>query len=306
MTETGREWLAYHGYRGLQRLAMTLPERQGRRLFVALGRLAFRTMPRLRATVAANMAGVLGVEPEDPRARAAALEAFELYARYWFDAFAVRRLTREQILARTSIVGREHIDRALEQGRGVIAVLPHMGNWDVAGAWVAAAQIRIVAVAEELRPRRLFDLFVAHREALGLRIIGLSGEGHVGSQLKTFLADNWLVALVADRDLTGRGIAVELFGRPWRVPAGPALLSLSTGAPLIPCSVRTLPDGWEISFDPPLDIQSTGNTRADVAALSRLMAERFERAIAAHPTDWHMFQPAFPAPREPAASGAGR
>ena len=127
-----------------------------------------------------------------------------------------------------------------------------------------------------------------------MRIIGLTKDGHVGQQLKQLLSENWLVALVADRDLTGRGIEVEMFGETRRVPAGPALLSLSSGAPLVVCPVYTRDDGWEVRIGEPLEFERTGVMREDVAALSRLMAERFERAIAAKPTDWHMFQPAWP------------
>jgi phosphatidylinositol dimannoside acyltransferase len=84
-----------------------------------------------------------------------------------------------------------------------------------------------------------------------------------------------------------------MFGATRRVPAGPALLSLSSGAPLVVCPVYTRDDGWEVRIGEPLEIQRSGVMREDVAALSRLMAERFERAIAAKPTDWHMFQPAW-------------
>ena len=126
-----------------------------------------------------------------------------------------------------------------------------------------------------------------------MRIIGLTKDGHVGQQLKQLLSENWMVALVADRDLTGRGIEVEMFGATRRVPAGPALLSLSSGAPLVVCPVYTRDDGWEVRIEEPLQIERTGVMRDDVAALSRAMAERFERAIAAKPTDWHMFQPAW-------------
>ena len=194
---------------------------------------------------------------------------------------------------RTVMIGAENIDRALEAGKGVICALPHMGNWDAAGHWFGVNGYRIAAVAEELKPPRLYDLFRRHREELGMRIIGLTKDGHVGQQLKQLLSENWMIALVADRDLTGRGIEVEMFGATRRVPAGPALLSLSSGAPLVVCPVYTRDDGWEVRIGEPLEIQRSGVMRDDVAALSRLMAERFERAIAAKPTDWHMFQPAW-------------
>ena len=291
--ETRRETLGYWGYRSAEWLAMSLPERTGRRVFETLGRIAHRRLNGVRATVAANQARVLGAEPSDARVDHATREAFELYARFWFDAFRIRTMPEEEFNERIVVIGVENIDRALEAGKGCVCALPHMGNWDAAGHWFGANGYRIAAVAEELRPPRLYELFLRHREELGMRIVGLTKEGHVGQQLKQLLSENWMVALVADRDLTGRGTEVEMFGAPRRVPAGPALLSLSSGAPLVVCPVYTRDDGWEVRIEEPLEIERTGVIREDVAALSRLMAERFERAIAAKPTDWHMFQPAW-------------
>jgi lauroyl/myristoyl acyltransferase len=291
--ETRRETLGYWGYRSAEWLAISLPERTGRRVFETLGRLAHRRLHGVRATVAANQARVLGAEPGDARVDHATREAFELYARFWFDAFRIRTMPEKEFNERVVMIGVENIDRALEAGKGCVCALPHMGNWDAAGHWFGANGYRIAAVAEELRPPRLYELFLRHREELGMRIVGLTKEGHVGQQLKQLLSENWMVALVADRDLTGRGTEVEMFGATRRVPAGPALLSLSSGAPLVVCPVYTRDDGWEVRIEEPLEIERTGVIREDVAALSRLMAERFERAIAAKPTDWHMFQPAW-------------
>lgn len=291
--ETRRETLGYWGYRSAEWLAMSLPERTGRRVFETLGRVAHRRLHGVRATVAANQARVLGAEPSDARVDHATREAFELYARFWFDAFRIRTMPEKEFNERIVVFGVENIDRALEAGKGCVCALPHMGNWDAAGHWFGANGYRIAAVAEELRPPRLYELFLRHREELGMRIVGLTKEGHVGQQLKQLLSENWMVALVADRDLTGRGTEVEMFGATRRVPAGPALLSLSSGAPLVVCPVYTRDDGWEVRIEEPLEIERTGVIREDVAALSRLMAERFELAIAAKPTDWHMFQPAW-------------
>jgi phosphatidylinositol dimannoside acyltransferase len=302
--ETRRETLGYWGYRSAEWLAMALPERAGRRVFETLGRVAYRRLAGVRATVAANQARVLGAEPTDVRVAHATREAFELYARFWFDAFRIRTMPVPEFNERVVMIGAENIDRALEAGKGCVCALPHMGNWDAAGHWFGANGYRIAAVAEELRPPRLYDLFLRHREELGMRIVGLTREGHVGQQLKQLLSENWMVALVADRDLTGRGIEVEMFGATRLVPAGPALLSLSSGAPLVVCPVYTRDDGWEVRIEEQLEIERTGVMREDVAALSRLMAERFERAIAAKPTDWHMFQPAWVEAASPAASPA--
>ena len=119
------------------------------------------------------------------------------------------------------------------------------------------------------------------------------GDPGVARTLAGKLADGYIVALVADRDLTGRGVEVTMFGRMRRLPAGPALLSITTGAPLIVTPVFQTQDGWRCVMTPPLTVDTTGDRRADVTALTQRMAEAFERAIASAPTDWHMFQPAW-------------
>jgi lauroyl/myristoyl acyltransferase len=289
--ETWKETTAYWGYRGVESLAMSLPEWIGTRAFSALGRVGHATMNGVRATVAANQAHVLGLPPDDERVRLSTREAFDLYARYWYDTFRIGALSPGVVDAKTDMVDVHHIDRALEQGKGVICALPHMGNWDVGGRWFAANGYRIAAVAEELKPPRLSELFIRLRESMGLRIVPLSKNGNVGQQLKQLLSENWMVALVADRDLGGRGIEVEMFGAPRRLPAGPALLSITSGAPLILTPVFTMPQGWQVRISPPLQFERSGDARADVRALTRVMAAEFERSIAANPPDWHMFQP---------------
>ncbi|MEX2421883.1 MAG: phosphatidylinositol mannoside acyltransferase [Actinomycetota bacterium] len=307
--ETLKEGAVYWGYRAFERLALSLPERRGRRVFEALGRASFRWLPNLRRTVAANQARVLGADTSDERVELATREAFELYARYWFDTFRLWTMTDEEFNERCTIFGLEHVDRALEAGRGCLAVLPHTGNWDAGGHWFGVNGYRIAAVAEELRPQRLYELFVRNREDNGIRIVGLSKDGHVGQQLKQLLSENWMIALVADRDLSGRGIDVEMFGGVRKVPAGPALLALTSGAPMMTCPTYTTENGWEVRFSEPLELERTGNVKQDVTALTRLMASRFETQIAARPTDWHMFQSAWddadrrvsePAPAGPA------
>src|SRR6266540_605020 len=186
-------------------------------------------------------------------------------------------------------------------GRGCIAALPHLGNWDVAGKWLAG-HYKMVAVAEQLKPRRMYELFLQHRRDLGMEIVPLTEDRSAGIKLAQMLADNYVVTLVADRDLGGRGVDCEMFGRTRKLPAGPALLSLSTGAPLLACSTFTADDGWLCLIGEPLEIERTGDMRTDVTALTRLLAAEFERAIAARPTDWHMFQPAWDPP-EPGPGG---
>ncbi len=161
----------------------------------------------------------------------------------------------------------------------------------------------MVAVAELLKPRQMYELFLQHRRDLGMEIVPLTEDRSSGLRLAQMLADNYVVALVADRDLGGRGVECEMFGRIRRLPPGPAMLSLSTGAPLLSCPVFTTDSGWITRISEPLEFDRTGRMREDVIALTRVLAADWERAIAAHPTDWHMFQPGwdFSEPVRPAS-----
>jgi lauroyl/myristoyl acyltransferase len=303
--ETLGETVAYGAFAGMERLAMALPESIGRRLFDAGGLAAFHLVPGARRVVEANLSRVLGRDPESPLVRATAREAFRSYARYWFDTFHARVLPAEEIVRRLTCEGEEHLARAVEEGRGGVLALPHLGNWDVAAKWVHGRGWNITAVAETLRPERLFRLFFRHREELGMGVVPLADEQKVGQELIRLLGENHFIALVADRDLKGRGVDVEMFGERRKLPAGPALLALASGSPLFACGVYDIGEDWLIHIDP-VPVERTGDMRADVTAVTRELAARFERSIAAAPIQWHMFQPAWDrAEEEGSAAAAG-
>lgn len=277
-------------YRVLVRVARAMPEKTGRAVATRLGRLSYRLSSEAREVVAANQAQVLGRPVDDPLVVASTREAFELYARYFVDSFHLPELSDEDIVARVDCDTEYRLHDAAAAGKGGICALPHLGNWDAAGRWMKAIGLPALAVAEELKPRRLYELFVELRTSIGMDVVGLS-DPNVGRTLAAALGEGRIVALVADRDFTGRGVEVEMFGRTRTIPAGPALLSLTTGAPLIVTPTYTTPDGWRIEIREPLSIEPTGDKRADVRSLTLLMARTFEEAIAAAPSDWHLFQP---------------
>jgi KDO2-lipid IV(A) lauroyltransferase len=289
--------------RAVEWLGMRLPRSIGLPLGEIALKIQMRRNPAQRRTVAENLARVLGHPPDSPLVKLAVEECYRLYGRYWYETFALRTMTPDEVNRRFSIQGSEHIDRALEAGRGAIMALPHMGNWDAAGHWLCLNGYRMTAVAEELKPRSVFDLFLRHRRALGMGIVPLSSAAGTGQALLRLLGENEVITLVADRDLTGRGVEVEMFGTSVLLPAGPAYLSLATGSPLSSAAVYTTDGGWHCRIEPPLEIERTGNTRTDVTALTRLLAERFERSIASAPTDWHMFQPFWVSPTGQADAG---
>jgi phosphatidylinositol dimannoside acyltransferase len=292
VSEDGDRW-AQLTLQATEWIGMHVPRPVGLALADAYFRVEMARRASARAIVARNLGRVLGHPPESPLVQSATTECFRLYARYWYETFALRTMPPEEVDRRSRLDGVEHVDRALERGRGIILTLPHMGNWDAAGHWLCLHGYRMTAVAEQLRPRSVFELFLRHRRALGIGIMPLSGDRRVGERLVRLLQQKEIITLVADRDLTGRGVEVEMFGATRRLPAGPARLALGTGVPLSVCAVFTTEEGWHTMIGPPLEYRPTTDTRADVAAMTRMIAEQFERYIAMAPTDWHMFQPAW-------------
>ena len=96
-----------------------------------------------------------------------------------------------------------------------------MANWDLAGAWACLTGMPVTTVAERLRPESLYDRFVGYREQLGMEVIALTGGGNLLGTLRDALRRGRLVCLLADRDLTGSGVEVDLLGETARLPGGP-------------------------------------------------------------------------------------
>jgi KDO2-lipid IV(A) lauroyltransferase len=288
------ERFAFRTYAGIEWAATRLPETVGKRLFDIAGRLAFMLGSSRRAIVAANMGRVLGLEPGHPLVTATTREAYRSYARYWFETFRLRVWDPTDLEERVESSGFEHIKEAIDAGTGCLMVLAHLGNWDAGGAWLAARGVPTVAVAEDLRPERLMELFRSHREALGVKIVVLDRSASVMGTLAGYLRASSAVGLVADRDLSGNGVEVEMFGATRRIPAGPAVLSRMTGAPLLVTGVYITDRGWRVVINPPIEPANTGDRKADVAETTKKVAAGFERMIAADPPQWHMFQPGWP------------
>ncbi|MGH7748074.1 MAG: phosphatidylinositol mannoside acyltransferase, partial [Candidatus Dormibacteria bacterium] len=183
--------------------------------------------------------------------------------------------------------GVEHLNTALATGRGVVAVLPHSGNWDMAGLWFVGRHGPFSTVVERLRPEALYRRFVDYRASLGFDIVPLTGSGSPTPHLVRRLRAGGVVCLLADRDLTGAGVEVEFFGAATRMPQGPARLAAATGATLLVIGCWFTPTGWVIRFHPPVPVWG----RAAVAAATQTVADHFATNIAAHPQDWHMLQP---------------
>jgi KDO2-lipid IV(A) lauroyltransferase len=245
---------------------------------------------RRRGVLRANLRPVLGPSATAVEVERVVRRGFVSYGHYWGEAFQLERLSQAQILRRTTVEGREHIDQALAGGRGAIFATPHVGNWDAGAAWLVASGYKLTTIVERLEPAELFERFLDYRRALGMEILPLDNGSESMRGLLRALRAGRLVALVCDRDLTGHGLPVRLFGRTAIMPGGPASLALKTGAPLLPCSVYhdRRQGHWVAVVRPPIRPEPSGDQRADALALTQLLAAEFEQLISHAPEQWHV------------------
>jgi lauroyl/myristoyl acyltransferase len=283
------------------RAVVALPEALVRPAFAFGADVAWRRRGRGVRQLERNLRRVVGPETSEAALRELSREAMRSYGRYWLEFFRLPVLGADRILRGMHIEGAELLDAALSGGRGVVLALPHTGNWDHAGAWLALRGNAFTTVAERLEPRSLFDRFVAVRERLGMEVLALSGERAAFATLLSRLRAGRVVCLVSDRDLAGNGIEVQFFGERTTMPGGPAALALATGAALLPVALwftgAGRDGGWAAVIHDPIEPPATGDRSEKIAAMTQQLADAFAHDIAVRPQDWHMLQPFWSADR---------
>ena len=226
--------------------------------------------------------------------RVAAQQAFDSYARYYMESFRLPGLNKRTVARNFTIDGFENITDAVAQGNGCILALPHLGGWEWAGRWIIDQGLPMTVVVEALEPKELFDWFAELRQDLGMTIVPTGPQAGI-AVLKALKA-NEIVCLLSDRDLERNGIEVEFFGERTTLPAGPAMMGLRAGAPILPCAAYFTPayQGHHVIVRPPLPMQRLGRLRDDIARVTQLLAYELEFLIRRAPEQWHLFQPNWP------------
>jgi phosphatidylinositol dimannoside acyltransferase len=244
--------------------------------------------------LAENLRVVVGDDMPEDQFQQLVRDAMRSYARYWCDAFRLPSNTPEQNRTAFTLHGHEVLLENCAAGRGTVLGLPHGGNWDAAGAWVASMGMPITTVAERLKPESLYDRFVAFREGLGMEILPLTGgERPALDVLSERVATGTVVPLLADRDFSRTGVPVTFFGRRTRMPAGPAILAIQGGVPLYTVDMYYEPAGPVGLVSEPIPLPPAGSLKERVAALTQSMADNFEAGVRRHPADWHMLAKMF-------------
>jgi lauroyl/myristoyl acyltransferase len=287
-----RDRLIEAGYAAGWRLVRMMPRPAARAVFNVAADRGWRGNGPGTQRLRRNLRQVVGPDRPDAELEDLVRAGLRSYARYWMEAFRLPSRSREQILTDFRLEPEDEFHAVLAEGKGMIAALPHLANWDAAGAWAVAHGHKIVTVAERLKPEAVFERFVAYREKLGMEVIPLTGGQRAPlDALAERATQGYAVVLLADRDLSARGVEVQFFGGRTRMPLGPALLAIRTGAPLYVCNLsftgtQTVGRLHRIELPP----ESAGALDARIKVVTQRIADAFAIGIAEHPQDWHMLQ----------------
>ncbi|MEU7065062.1 phosphatidylinositol mannoside acyltransferase [Streptomyces sp. NPDC046161] len=274
------------GWAAVKKLPEPAAVALGRRIADSVWKRRGKSVLRLES----NLARVVpDAGPE--RLRELSRAGMRSYMRYWMESFRLPAMDPRRFSTDVEIADEHLLREAMASGRGVIVALPHLANWDLAGAWATGhLGIPFTTVAERLKPESLYDRFVAYRESLGMEVLPHNGGAAFGT-LARRLRSGGLICLVADRDLSASGVEVDFFGAAARMPAGPALLAQQTGAALLPVTLHygETPRMYG-RIHPEVAVPEAGTRTEKTAVMTQAVADAFAAGIAAHPEDWHMLQ----------------
>ena len=287
-------------------LACRLPERPQIALAELAGDVWYRRTPERASQARRNLARVAGwlaangrgtplarAAADDPRALERLVRlAYRHAARYYLEVARTPGMGGAEIPRRLTVETPDVVEEAFTLGRPAIFVGLHFGAIELPALLLASRVGEAVAPMETLDDAELQAWFIRSRGSVGIRIVGVR---QARRELTAALRDGRYVGLVGDRDLTGGGTLTELFGAPARLPLGPALLAIETGAPAYVMGVRRTTPGHYLGRLERVDVAVEGSRRERATATTASIARAFERIVEDAPEQWWaVFFPIWP------------
>jgi KDO2-lipid IV(A) lauroyltransferase len=230
------------------------------RLFLGVRHLA----PALRRRAERNIAATLGTRLAPADVALLSRECFRSLGRAAADVPRLRRVSRGDLLGLVRMTGFEHVERALAAGRGVVAVAPHVGNWEVLACYLAARGVPIAAAAADVYDPRLGEYLAAVRKRWGVTTI-VRGEAGASRRAITTLRRGEMLGTLIDLRTRRDGVRAPFLGRDTNVPAGPIRLALRAAAPIVPIWIHLAYDGRYVAEAlEPIQLPRSGDPERDL------------------------------------------
>ena len=270
----------------MQWLVERLPRRVGYALAVLVARFALLFARGARGALESNLRVALP-ELSDKDIRRVTWRNFRNHSKAYADLMRLPVASVDDLRSLLKVTGKEHLETALARGRGVLVISAHMGSWEIAAAIWSATVAPVSLFAEELEPEELYEWYRCTRARLGISVLPVTRAGL--RQVLHALDNQEMVVTAIDRDILGTGLVMDFFGRPARIPEGPAAIALRKGTPLLPVAVYRLPDDtFQADGYPPIFADATGDRGTDIRRVTGELLRRLEELIRDHPDQWHV------------------
>jgi lauroyl/myristoyl acyltransferase len=285
----------YEIYRWAAKIVPKLPRHVRKAIAIAVGTLAWISARRQRACVAANVAQVRRLArgrflPDWVRSQLVVRRIFCNCMQNYLDLLALPAVTRRQIVAQLNVVGAEHLEAALDQGRGAVLFSAHLGPFEYLPSWFSAQGYEMVIPVEKVTDGRLLQLMIELRRRTGVAFVPLGGTKAIRMMFDA-LGRNQLVLITADRVIEGESAEIDFCGAPARLPCGPVDLSLLTGAPLVGAFGWRTPGGRMAAEFTPLTLALPADQRGKREALQAAVTRQLEKVVGDHLDQWVVFEP---------------
>jgi KDO2-lipid IV(A) lauroyltransferase len=282
-------------------LSRIIPRPWRYRIAAAVGHAVFLLWAEKRRITVLNMATVLGRDPRDPEVRRAALQSMRNYCKYLVEFLELPILDpADHFITSMKIQGLEHLEGALARGKGVILASAHLGTIELGGLRLSHFT-DYHAVYDTFRPAYLDRLIQNKRRDKGIQLISVS---NIREMLRVLQAGGTM-ALLFDRPVSrDKGVPVRFFGQETAIPGGPAVLTLKTGATLLPVYLFRNPDlSFEVRIFPPITWAPSDDREADIRGITQKLMDTLQTVVRSRPDQWYMFRPMWPQASGPVSAG---
>ncbi len=201
----------------------------------------------------------------------------------------ITSFSREDILRKVRIRGKDNLLNAIKNPNGVILISAHIGNWEMAPLSISCyLQKPLVVVARELQSKAFDQWILRLRTRFGTTII--YKERALPEMTRTLRQGKVLGLLIDQETKRSEGVDVTFFDRTISATPSAALLAIRCKSPVLPVfCIREADSRLTLVVEPPLTMQRTGGLRADLKTNTQIMTSAIERAVRAYPEQWFWF-----------------
>jgi KDO2-lipid IV(A) lauroyltransferase len=196
----------------------------------------------------------------------------------------LKYLNQKRFLELFEFVGKENLDVALKNGKGVILLTGHVGNWEFVGAYLASIGYPINVVAKKIYDERLNDILVSMRRSKGVN--SLLRTESTKDMIKV-LKNNECLGILIDQDTKVKGCFVNFFGKSCFTPIGATVMAMKYDAVVVPVFARRIENNRHlIQLHKPVELQKTDDAEDDIIKNTQKFNDIIENQIRKYPAQW--------------------